>query len=95
MLKLILIQSDEWLLYSFHLLFIISKQIWLKIICKERVYLCMNRVKNKKYHTARAVLKSNKKIIETGKIDTSYTHMYDYSISWINSTGKFNTKWQR
>ena len=35
-----------------------------------------------KYHIVETVPKSNRQIIEKGKIDTPYTQMHDQSISW-------------
>ena len=40
---------------------------------------------NKKYHTVRTVLKSNKKIVERGRIDTPKTQMHDHSLSWLGA----------
>ena len=40
---------------------------------------------NKKYHTVRTVLKSNKKIVERGRIDTPKTQKHDHSLSWLGA----------
>jgi len=37
-----------------------------------------NKMKNKKYHTAGTVSKSNRKIIERGKIGTPNTQIHDH-----------------
>ena len=44
------------------------------------------KMKTKKYHTVRTVLKYNRKILERGKIDTINTQIHDRSLSWP-STG--------
>ena len=43
----------------------------------------LNNMKNQKYHTVRTVPKSNRKIVESGKIDTSNIH--DHSLSWLGT----------
>jgi len=45
----------------------------------------MNTMKNKKYHTVETVLKSNRKIVERGKIDTTNTQRHDRSLSWLGT----------
>jgi hypothetical protein len=40
-------------------------------------------MKNQKYYTIRTILKSSRKIVETGKIDTPNTYIHDRSLSWI------------
>ena len=39
-----------------------------------------NKMKNKKYHTARTIPKSNIKIAERGKIDAHNTQIHDRSL---------------
>jgi len=47
-------------------------------------------MKNKKFHTVRTFPKSNRKIIERGKIYTPNTYTHDRSLSWL-STGTLIT----
>ena len=42
--------------------------------------------KNKTYHTVRTAPKSNRKIVERGKIDTSNTQIHDLSLSWLDTS---------
>ena len=56
-------------------------------------------MKNQKYYTVGTVSNSNRKnttlsehfqtpivkIVETGKIDTPYTHIHDHSLSWLGT----------
>jgi len=42
-------------------------------------------MKNKKYHTVGTVPKSNRKIVERGKIDIPNTQIYDRSFSWLGT----------
>ena len=42
-------------------------------------------MKSKKYHTVGTFPKSNRKIVERGKIDTTNTHVHDRSVSWIST----------
>jgi hypothetical protein len=39
----------------------------------------------KKYHTVRAFTKSNIKILESGKIDTTNKRIHDRSLSWLGT----------
>ena len=41
--------------------------------------------KNKKYHTVETVLKSNEKILESGKIDAPSTLLHDRTPFWIGT----------
>jgi hypothetical protein len=41
--------------------------------------------KNKTYHNIRTAPKSNRKIVERGKIDTSNTQIHDFSLSWLDT----------
>jgi len=43
----------------------------------------LNNMKKQKYHTVRTVPKSNRKIVESGKIDTPNIH--DRSLSWLGT----------
>jgi hypothetical protein len=43
----------------------------------------LNKIKNQKYHTVRTVPKSNRKIVESGKIDTLNIH--DRSLYWLGT----------
>ena len=45
----------------------------------------LNKVKNKKYHTVRTIPKSNIKIVERSKIDTTNTQIHDLSLSWFGT----------
>jgi len=47
-------------------------------------------MKNKKFHTVRTFPKSNRKIIERGKIYTPNTYTHDRLLSWL-STGTLIT----
>ena len=47
----------------------------------------------KKYHIVGTVLKSNRKMVERGKIDTPNTQIYDRSISW-HGTCTLIKKWR-
>jgi hypothetical protein len=40
-------------------------------------------MKNKKYHTVRAILKLRRQIVESGKIDIHDTQIYNRSLSWL------------
>ena len=40
-------------------------------------------MKNKKYHTVGTGPKTNRKIVEIGKIDNSSKHKHDCSLSWL------------
>jgi hypothetical protein len=40
-------------------------------------------MKNKKYHTVGMIPKSNRKIVEKGKIDALNTNIYERSLSWF------------
>ena len=40
-------------------------------------------IKIKKYHTVKTVQKSNRKIVEWGKIDTAYKLLRDRSLFWL------------
>jgi len=42
-----------------------------------------SKMKYQKYHTAGAVLKSNRIVVERGKIDT-LTYKYMTALSWFN-----------
>ena len=42
-------------------------------------------MKNQVYHTVRTFPKSNIRIVERGKIDTSNTQFHDHSISWLGT----------
>ena len=42
-------------------------------------------MKNKKYQTVGTVLKSYRKILERGKIDTYNIHIHDCSLSWFGT----------
>ena len=44
-------------------------------------FLFFNQMKNQKYYTIGTILKSNRKIVETGKIDTPNTYIHDRSLS--------------
>ena len=52
-----------------------------------------NKMKNINYHNVKIFLKSNKKITETGKIDTSITHIY--MITQVCTSIKYNKKSQK
>jgi hypothetical protein len=43
----------------------------------------MKKMKNNKYHTVGTVPKSNRKIVERDKIDTSNTQIHDLSLFWL------------
>ena len=45
-----------------------------------------NKEKSKNYHTVGTFPKSNRKIVEKGKINTLSTQINDHSLSWL-STG--------
>ena len=47
--------------------------------------MCCNKIKNKKYHTIRTILKSKVKIIERGTIYTPNTQIHDLSLSWLGT----------
>ena len=52
-------------------------------------------MKKKKYHTVGTVPKSNRKIVERGKMDTGITpntQLHGHPLSWLG-TG-FKTKWR-
>ena len=54
-------------------------------------------MKNKKYHTVGTFPKSNRKILEMGKIDTLNTHIlyiyiHDCSLSWPDKYRHFKKK---
>jgi hypothetical protein len=57
-----------------------------KIILKTNK-LGIDKMKKKKYHTVRTVPKSNRTIVEIGKIDTpnTCTQIHDCSLSWYNN----------
>ena len=42
-------------------------------------------MKNEKYHTVRTFSKSNRKIVERGKIDTPNTQILDLSLFWLDT----------
>jgi hypothetical protein len=42
-----------------------------------------NKMKNKKYHTVGTIPKSNIKIAERGKIDTTISQIHVRSLSWL------------
>ena len=42
-------------------------------------------MKNQNDHTVGTEPKSNRKIVETGKIDTLSTHIRDCSLSWLGT----------
>ena len=44
-------------------------------------------MKNEKYNTVGTVPKSNRKIIDRGKTDTSSTTIHDSSLSWFQPFG--------
>jgi hypothetical protein len=39
----------------------------------------------KKYHTVGTFHKSNRKIVERGKIDTTSKQIHDHSLSWLGT----------
>jgi hypothetical protein len=43
------------------------------------------KLKKKKKHTLKSVLKYNLKIVERDKIDTPNTHVHDHSLSWLGT----------
>jgi hypothetical protein len=43
--------------------------------------------------TYSTIPKSNIKIVERGKIDTTTTHIYDYSLSWICTGTSMKNGW--
>jgi hypothetical protein len=43
----------------------------------------INKMKNFFFHIVGTIPKSNLKIVERGKIDTSNTHVHDSSLSWL------------
>ena len=45
---------------------------------------------SKKKHTVKTDPKSNTKIVERGKIDTSYTNIHDLSLSWFGTGTSIN-----
>ena len=62
-----------------------------KILPSNVLYLLANTMKNKLSDTVRTIPKSNRKILERGKIDTPDSHiytMYDHSISWPGTETK-------
>jgi hypothetical protein len=52
-----------------------------------------NKMKNINYHNVKIFLKSNKKTTETGKIDTSITHIY--MSAQVCTSIKYNKKSQK
>ena len=44
-----------------------------------------NKRGEKKHHTVGTAPKSNQKIVERDKIDTLNTHLYDRSLSWLDT----------
>jgi len=49
------------------------------------VFVIDNKMKDKKYHTYVTVPKSNRKIVERGKLDTPDTKIHDHSLSWLDT----------
>jgi hypothetical protein len=60
----------------------------------ENILVLYNKIKNKKYHTVGTVPKSNKKIVERGKIDTFSTQIHVRSLTFLAWYRHFNRKWQ-
>jgi hypothetical protein len=54
----------------------------------------MNTRKNKKYLTVRIVPKSNRTIIERGKLDITNPQIHDCSLSWLGTGTSIKTKWR-
>ena len=50
-------------------------------------------MKNKNYQTVGTVLKSNRKILERGKIDTHNIHVHDWSLSWFGTDTSNKSRW--
>jgi hypothetical protein len=46
---------------------------------------CVNNMKSKNYHTAETILKSNRQIVDQGKIDTLSTQLHDCSLSCLGT----------
>ena len=46
---------------------------------------CVNNMKSKNYHTAETILKSNRQIVDQGKIDTLNTQIHDCSLSCLGT----------
>jgi len=44
-----------------------------------------NKMKNKKNNNVGTVPKSNRKMVEIGKITTHDTQIHDYSLSWLGT----------
>jgi len=56
----------------------------LRVILFMYVVFACNKMKNKeKHHTVGTFPKSNRKIVERGKIGTLYTQIYDLSLFWL------------
>ena len=54
----------------------------MKVFVLHTKNLWTNKMENKIYHTVGTVPKSNRKIVERGKIDTSNVEIHDISLSW-------------
>jgi len=49
-------------------------------------------LKNKKYHTVGTLSKSNRTIVERGKIDTLDIQIHDPSLSWLGTGTSINKR---
>ena len=62
--------------------------------CQQSQSRKMNTTKNKKYLTVRIVPKSNRTIIERGKLDITNPQIHDCSISWLGTGTSIKTNWR-